>query len=66
LLLPLGSLAVSVLYAHSAWLVLSKHKVSWKGRQYLVNTSKAIEDEDAVIPNTSIQPVPAAPTDPNA
>lgn len=66
LLLPLGSLTVSALYIHSAWLVLSKHKVSWKGRKYLVNTSKAIEEEGALLPTASIQPVPAAPTDPNS
>lgn len=47
LLLPLGSLTVSVLYLHSAYLVLSKHKVSWKGRKYMVNVNKAVEEEGA-------------------
>jgi len=44
-LLPIGSLTVSILYLHSAYLVLSGKKVSWKGRRYTVNTSKAIEAE---------------------
>lgn len=64
LLLPLGSIAVSALYLHSAYLVLSKHKVSWKGRKYLVNTSKAIEDEGAAVSTPVLDPVPAAPTEP--
>jgi chlorobactene glucosyltransferase len=62
LLLPLGSLTVSALYTHSAFLVLSKHKVSWKGRQYLVNTSKAIEDEANV---AVLDPMPASPSEPS-
>lgn len=45
LLLPLGSLTVSVLYLHSAYLVISGQKVNWKGRQYTVNSSKSIGDE---------------------
>lgn len=67
LLLPLGSLMVSALYAHSAYLVLSKTKVTWKGRKYTVNTSKAIEDGlDSA--NSALDPieanlVPAAPTE---
>jgi chlorobactene glucosyltransferase len=43
-LLPFGSLTMSALYLHSAYLVHSGVKVSWKGRQYTVNTSKSIED----------------------
>jgi hypothetical protein len=42
-LLPLGGLAVTCLYIHAAYLVLSGSKVSWKGRQYTVNTSKTIQ-----------------------
>lgn len=42
-LLPLGSLTVTVLYLHAAYLVLSGKKVNWKGRSYTVNTSKSIE-----------------------
>lgn len=44
-MLPIGSLAVTALYLHSAYLVHSGHKVSWKGRRYTVNTTKSIEDE---------------------
>lgn len=43
-ILPFGSLTISALYLHSAYLVHSGVKVSWKGRQYTVNTSKAIQD----------------------
>jgi chlorobactene glucosyltransferase len=43
LLLPLGSLTVSLLYLHSAYLYLTGNKVSWKGRKYTVNTSKSVE-----------------------
>lgn len=42
-LLPLGSLAVSVLYVHAAYLVLSGGQVNWKGRRYTVNTSRTIQ-----------------------
>lgn len=45
-LLPFGSLSVTALYLHSAFLVHSGKKVSWKGRNYTVNTSKSIETED--------------------
>jgi chlorobactene glucosyltransferase len=44
-LLPVGSLAMTVIYLYSAYLVHSGHKVSWKGRRYTVNTSKSIEDD---------------------
>lgn len=44
-LLPLGSITVTILYLHSAYLVHSGVKVSWKGRKYTVNTSKSIEDQ---------------------
>jgi chlorobactene glucosyltransferase len=43
-LLPLGGLAVTVLYFHAAYLVLSGSQVNWKGRKYRVNTSKTIQD----------------------
>ena len=42
LLMPFGSLAVTVLYFHAAYLVLSGSQVSWKGRRYVVNTAKTI------------------------
>lgn len=41
-LLPVGGLAVTVLYLHAAYLVLSGSQVNWKGRHYRVNTSKTI------------------------
>ncbi len=43
--LPLGGLAVTALYVHAAYLVLSGSNVNWKGRQYRVNTSKTIQSE---------------------
>jgi chlorobactene glucosyltransferase len=49
LLLPFGSLVVTVLYLHSAYLVLSGNKVSWKGRRYVVNTAKSIEPESEIV-----------------
>lgn len=53
-LLPVGSIAVTVIYLYSAYLVHSGHKVSWKGRRYTVNTSKSIEDDLNQIPNSAI------------
>jgi chlorobactene glucosyltransferase len=44
LLLPLGSMVATLLYLDSAYLVLSGHKVNWKGRQYVVNRGKTIEN----------------------
>lgn len=60
-LLPFGSLTMSVLYLHSAYLVHSGHKVSWKGRCYTVNTSKSIEDPDGLGSTTNVarEPAPA-------
>lgn len=40
--LPIGSLAVTVLYLHASYLVLSGGQVNWKGRHYRVNSSKTI------------------------
>ena len=61
-LLPFGSLAVTALYLHSAYLVHSGVKVSWKGRRYTVNTSKTVEDEQAdTIPASSNLRDAAAP-----
>ncbi len=53
-LLPFGSLTMSVLYLHSAFLVHSGHKVSWKGRSYTVNTSKSIEDDTVTASEANI------------
>ena len=41
-LMPFGGLAVSVLFFHAAYLVLSGSQISWKGRRYVVNTTKTI------------------------
>ncbi len=67
-LLPFGCLTVTVLYLHSAYLVLSGHKVSWKGRRYTVNTSKSIEPEGTCSTGSQLEPldsafVPLTPTD---
>lgn len=43
LLIPLGSLTVTVLYLHSAFLVMAGREVNWKGRRYRVNSSKTID-----------------------
>lgn len=42
-LFPFGSLAVTALYIHAAYLVLSGSQVNWKGRRYVVNTTKTIQ-----------------------
>jgi chlorobactene glucosyltransferase len=42
-LFPLGALAVSILYVHAAYLVLTGSQVNWKGRRYTVNTSRTIQ-----------------------
>lgn len=64
LLLPLGSITMSVLYLHSAWLVLSGNKVSWKGRRYTVHPDKAIDSQET--PETTDLSVEgaSAPLDP--
>ena len=69
-LLPFGSLTISVLYFHAAYLVLSGTRVRWKGRRYTVHTSKTIEASETAIEeptgeNTALeQPLLAVPTDP--
>lgn len=42
-LFPFGSMAVTILYFHAAYLVLSGSQVNWKGRRYVVNSAKTIE-----------------------
>jgi chlorobactene glucosyltransferase len=42
-LLPIGAFAVTALYLHAAYLVLTGSQVNWKGRRYTVNTSKTIQ-----------------------
>lgn len=44
-LLPLGCMMVTAIYLRSAYLVLSGNNVSWKGRQYRVNSHKTIEPQ---------------------
>lgn len=69
-LIPFGSLTVSVLYLHAAYLVLSGTRVQWKGRRYTVHSSKTIEPtetaiEDPAAANGAIEkPLLAVPTDP--
>lgn len=68
-LLPLGSLTVAALYVHSAFLVLTGHKVIWKGRRYTVNTSKSITTSDspsAVLEQMESALATAAPSDPGS
>lgn len=50
-LLPLGCVMVTAIYLRSAYLVLSKNNVSWKGRHYVVNTHKTIEPQPSVTSN---------------
>lgn len=64
-LLPLGSLTVSLLYLHSAYLVLTKNKVSWKGRKYTVNSDKAVE-ADGLGSSNVLEPVQAATSEPRS
>ncbi len=40
---PFGSIAVTVLYFHAAYLVWSGSQVNWKGRRYVVNSEKTIQ-----------------------
>ncbi|HEY9711959.1 MAG TPA: hypothetical protein V6C72_00740, partial [Chroococcales cyanobacterium] len=47
-LFPFGSIAVTVLYVHAAYLVLSGSQVNWKGRRYTVNTHKTIQPSSAL------------------
>jgi len=42
-LFPFGSCAITVLYLHAAYLVLTGSQVNWKGRRYVVNTAKTIQ-----------------------
>jgi len=57
LMVPMGSLGVSVLYIHAAYLVLSGSQVNWKGRRYTVNTSKTIQP----VVNAALDPALDAP-----
>ncbi len=45
LMLPLGCMVLSMLYIHSAYLVLTGREVNWKGRKYRVNSAKTIQDK---------------------
>jgi chlorobactene glucosyltransferase len=58
-LMPFGALAVTVLYLHASYLVLSGGQVNWKGRRYRVNTSKTIQP----VSSSKLGPVLDAATD---
>ena len=45
----LGCMTMSLLYLHSAYLVHTGGQVNWKGRRYVVNMHKTIENEDGQI-----------------
>lgn len=49
LLTPFGCMTMSLLYIHSAYLVHTGGQVNWKGRRYVVNMHKTIENEDGQI-----------------
>lgn len=60
LLLPLGCVMVTAIYLRSAYLVLSGNNVSWKGRQYRVNSHKTVEPQPGeVVEALSIYDTPA-------
>ncbi len=44
-LTPFGTLTLSFLYMHSAYLVLFGEEVNWKGRRYVVSTKKTIDPD---------------------
>lgn len=62
-ILPFGSLTMSALYVHSAYLVHGGVKVNWKGRQYTVNTSKAIQDGKNGKKSANLDPALSAVTE---
>lgn len=53
-LFPFGALAVSILYIHAAYLVLTGSQVNWKGRRYTVNTSRTIQAPDGQVRDTAL------------
>ncbi len=44
-LIPFGTMTLTFLYLHSAYLVLFGEEVNWKGRRYVVNTKKTIDPD---------------------
>lgn len=44
-LTPFGTLTLTCLYLHSAYLVLFGEEVNWKGRRYVVSTKKTIDPD---------------------
>lgn len=44
-LTPFGTMTLSFLYLHSAYLVLFGEEVNWKGRRYVVSTKKTIDPD---------------------
>jgi len=51
-LMPFGGLAVSALFFHAAYMVLSGSQISWKGRRYVVNTAKTISPHAEPTPSS--------------
>ncbi len=47
-LIPFGGIGVTVLYLHSAYMVLFGAQVNWKGRRYVVNKHKTIRSDETV------------------
>lgn len=44
-LTPFGTMTLTFLYLHSAYLVLFGEEVNWKGRRYVVSTKKTIDPD---------------------
>jgi chlorobactene glucosyltransferase len=60
-LLPFGSIAVTALYLRSAQLVHTRQSVQWKGRSYVVDSTKSVVPPSAVAAlceeSSSVSPV---------
>ena len=51
---PFGCLAVSALYLHAAYIVLTGSQVNWKGRRYVVNNRRTIQSNEGNLMETSM------------
>jgi chlorobactene glucosyltransferase len=58
-LMPFGSLAVSALFFHAAYLVLTGSQINWKGRRYVVNTTKTINAQPEPVLSPILESYPA-------
>ena len=47
-LVPFGGIAVQALFVHAAYLVIFGEQVNWKGRKYVVSTSKTIKSNHGI------------------